>query len=64
MVRVESTRSIAVQAAFALGRMYSRVGHAERALIRTEIEDRRNQAVGHDRAALSALMRRLIDSAD
>jgi hypothetical protein len=59
MVRDEPARATAVHAAFALGKLDGRLDGQGRSSSREAIRDRRARAVGHDRAALSELLRRL-----
>jgi len=59
MVRAEPVRSAAVHAAFALVRLDRSLDAAGRAETRAAIGNRRERAVGHDRAALSHLRRSL-----
>ena len=59
MVRNEPARFAAVHAAFALVRLDRLLDSAGRAETRAAIADRRERAVGHDRAALSHLIRSL-----
>jgi len=59
MVRDDPSRLVAVHAAFALSRMDAARGSEDRERVRMAIEGRRERAVGHDRAALSELLRRL-----
>lgn len=59
MVRDEPARATAVHAAFALSKLDRHLDPEGRAASRQAIADRRDRAVGHDRAALSELLRRL-----
>ena len=59
LVRHEPARSTAVHAAFALLKLDAELDASQRAESRAAITDRRERAVGHDRAALSELLRRL-----
>jgi hypothetical protein len=59
MVRHEPVRSAAVHAAVALVRLDRALDAAARAELRAAIADRRERAVGHDRAALSHVRRSL-----
>lgn len=59
MVRDEPSRRNATQAAFALARLNDRLPAEDRSTILEAIRARRARAVGHDRAALSELVRRL-----
>jgi Domain of unknown function (DUF4304)/HEAT repeats len=59
MVRAEPVRSAAVHAAVALLRLDRSLAAPDRAEIRQAIGERREQAVGHDRAALSHVLRQL-----
>lgn len=59
MVRDEPARATAVHAAFALAKLDKRLDETGRAESRAAMADRRDRAVGHDRAALSELLRRL-----
>ena len=59
MVRHDPDRHTAVHAAFALARMDHAVAPAVRSRVRDVIAERRERAVGHDRAALSELLRRM-----
>ena len=63
MVRAEPARSNAVHAAFALVCLDRSLDAARRSESRAAIADRRERAVGHDRAALSHLIRSLESSA-
>ena len=63
MVRYEPVRSAAVHAAFALVRLDRSLDAAGRSETRAAIADRRDRAVGHDRAALSHLIRSLESAA-
>lgn len=59
MVRHDQARRTAVYAAFALARLDRAATVAERPQIRRAITERRERAVGHDRAALSRLLRQM-----
>jgi Domain of unknown function (DUF4304)/HEAT repeats len=59
MVRAEPVRFTAVHAAFALVRLDRSLDAAGRPETRAALADRRDRAVGHDRAALSHLIRSL-----
>jgi hypothetical protein len=59
MVREEAARATAVHAAFALAKLDRRLVADGRSASRAAIQERRGRAVGHDRAALSELLRRL-----
>ena len=56
MVRSDPVRAVAVYAAFALARLDASLDPSMRAEIRSAVEDRRERAVGHDRAALTHLV--------
>jgi HEAT repeat protein len=56
MVRSDPVRTVAVYAAFALARLDGSLDPSMRAEIRSAVEDRRERAVGHDRAALTHLL--------
>jgi hypothetical protein len=62
MVRDEPARGTAVHAAFALWKLDNQLGEPDRSASRDAIQARRDRAVGHDRAALSELLRRLSGS--
>ena len=62
MVRDDPARATAVHAAFALAKLDRRLDEHGRGGSREAIRDRRDRAVGHDRAALSELLRRLGDA--
>ena len=59
MVVGEPVRSAAVHAAIALARVAPQLSTSELERVRGVITDRRDRAVGHDRSALSELLRRL-----
>ena len=59
MVRDEPARATATHAAFALAKLDQRLDEHGRAASRRAISGRRDRALGHDRAALSELLRRL-----
>jgi hypothetical protein len=59
MVRDEPARFVAVHAAFALARLDPLLDVAQRTQGRDAVRARRERAAGHDRAALSELLRRM-----
>ena len=59
MVRHDPAREAASAAAFGLAQLDRRLATGDRAEIRLAFGERWERAVGHDRAALSELLRRL-----
>lgn len=59
MVAVDPVRTAAVHAAVALQRLAPKLGDVDREQARVAITERRDRAVGHDRSALSEILRRI-----
>lgn len=59
IVAGDPVRTAAVHAAFALLRLAPRLAVTDRERVRDSITERRDRAVGHDRSALSEILRRL-----